>query len=169
MWLRFRLTASPPFCPAFRASAAENSWAVPCSCAARPPCAAISRCRCSLIPAKPLPLLGARRERLPRAGVFEDRRDPVDGLVARDFLELELVEDFFEADRLLFVSPFSRRILFTARAATSSARPPYRPDFLALCSMCLYCRSRFGLAPRGITAPPSLMLSRPTRNLISLV
>jgi len=27
---------------------------------------------------------------------------------------------------------------------------PDRPDFLALCLMCLYCRSRFGLAPRGI-------------------
>ena len=169
MWLRFRLTASPPFCPALRASAAENSWAVPCLCAARPPWAAISRCRCSLIPAKPRPLLDARRERLARAVVFEDRRDPVDELVARDFLELEVVEDFFEAERLLFVSPFSPRILFTVRAATSSARPPYRPDFLALCLMCLYCRSRFGLAPLGITVLLSLMLSTPTRNLITLV
>jgi len=64
-------------------------------------------------------LLDARRERLARAGVFEDPREPVDRLVARD-----LVEDFFEAERLLFVSPLSRRILFTVLAATSSARPP---------------------------------------------
>jgi hypothetical protein len=44
--------------------------------------------------------------------------------VGRDLLELALVEDFFEPDRLVFVSPSSRRILFTVRAATSSARPP---------------------------------------------
>jgi hypothetical protein len=112
-------------------------------------------------------LLEARRERPARAGVFEDRLDRlVDlwraardlaerdlvarDLGARDLLELDRVEDFFEPDRWLFVSPFSRRILFTVRAATSSARPPYRPVFLALCLMCLYCRSRFGLAPLGI-------------------
>jgi hypothetical protein len=68
----------------------------------------------------------------------------------RDLLELALVDDFLAPDRLVFVSPFSLRILFTVRAATSSARPPYRPDFLALCLMCSYCRSRFGLAPLGI-------------------
>jgi hypothetical protein len=68
----------------------------------------------------------------------------------RDLLELALVDDFFEPDRWVFDSPFSRRILFTVRAATSSARPPYRPDFFALCLMCSYCRSRFGLAPLGI-------------------
>src|SRR5439155_794305 len=54
------------------------------------------------------------------------------------------------------------RTLLTVRAASSSARPPYRPDFLALCLMCLYCRSRFGLAPRGIRVPPSFVLSGPT-------
>jgi hypothetical protein len=43
---------------------------------------------------------------------------------ARDLLELVLVDDFFDLDRWVFVSPFSRRILFTVRAATSSARPP---------------------------------------------
>ena len=43
---------------------------------------------------------------------------------ARDLVELVLVEDFFEPDLLVFASPFSRRILFTVRAATSSARPP---------------------------------------------
>ena len=93
-------------------------------------------------------------------------RDRVErDLVARDFatrdlLELALLEDFFEPDRWDFVSPFSRRILFTVRAATSSARPPYRPDFLAVCLMCSYCRSRFGLAPRGIVIPPFLRVMR---------
>jgi hypothetical protein len=79
-------------------------------------------------------------------------------LVDRDLLELELgdlvrldrLEDPLELDRFDLVSPFSLRILLTVLAATSSARPPYRPDFLALCLMCSYCRSRFGLAPRGI-------------------
>jgi len=66
-------------------------------------------------------LLDARRERPVRAGDFEDRgqRD----FVARDLVELALLVDFFEAERWDFVSPFSRRILFTVRAATSSARP----------------------------------------------
>jgi hypothetical protein len=114
----------------------------------------------------------ARRDRL-----VEDLRARVREVVERDFvardfvapdfatrdlLELALVDDFFEPDRWVFVSPFSRRILFTVRAATSSARPPYRPDFFALCLMCLYCRSRFGLAPLGIAAPPSLMVPSPT-------
>jgi hypothetical protein len=64
----------------------------------------------------------------------------------------ELLDFRLELDREPgdFVSPFSRRILLTVRAATSSARPPYRPDFFALCLMCWYCRSRFGLAPRGM-------------------
>ena len=184
MWVRLRLTVWPPFCPALRASVGENSWAVPCLWAARPPCAAISRCRWSLIPAKPRPLLAARRVRPLWAGDFEDRPDrlvedlygrAVRDLVARGFagrglLELARVDDFFEPDRRLFVSPFSRRILFTVRAATSSARPTYRPDFLALCLMCSYCRSRFGLAPLGIENPPfPLVLSTPPSNLISLV
>ena len=64
-------------------------------------------------------------------------------------------EDFFGRERWDLVSPFSRRILLTVRAATSSARRPYRPDLLALCLMCLYCRSRFGLAPRGMDFLPS--------------
>jgi hypothetical protein len=101
----------------------------------------MARCRWSLIPAKPRPSLEARRERPVRARDFEDRgedrpdrvvdvlgvrvRDLVErDFVGRDLLELALVEDFFEPDRLVFVSPFSRRILFTVRAATSSARPP---------------------------------------------
>jgi hypothetical protein len=120
----------------------------------------MARWRWSLIPAKPRPLPDARRDRL-----VEDLRARVREVVERDFvardfvapdfatrdlLELALVDDFFEPDRWVFVSPFSRRILFTVRAATSSARPPYRPDFFALCLMCLYCRSRFGLAPLGI-------------------
>ena len=88
-----------------------------------------------------------------RAG---DLRDRVRERVDRDFVERDLVEldplevFFFPPDRCDLVSPFSRRILFTVRAATSSARPPYRPDFFALCLMCLYWRSRLGLAPRGI-------------------
>jgi hypothetical protein len=53
--------------------------------------------------------------------------------VERDVLELgrlgdrfrrDRLEDPFELARFDLVSPFSRRILFTVRAATSSARPP---------------------------------------------
>src|SRR5256885_10485646 len=137
MWLRSRLTASPPFWPAWRASARENSCAVPCLWAARPPWAAIARCRWSLIPAKPRPLLAARRARRAptrdfdepgderRARVVDDLRarvrDLVDlgfverGFVERDFVEREVLEDFFAADRRDLVSPFSRRILLTVR------------------------------------------------------
>ena len=60
-----------------------------------------------------------RRERL--ADFFEPVRERVD----RDFVERErlAVERPF-LDRWDLVSPFSRRILLTVRAATSSARPP---------------------------------------------
>ena len=113
-----------------------------------------------------------------RAG---DLRDRVRERVDRDFVERDLVEldplevFFFPPDRCDLVSPFSRRILFTVRAATSSARPPYRPDFFALCLMCLYWRSRLGLAPRGIVflLPGSysniLVVALATRKLISRV
>src|SRR4030081_2506258 len=110
MWLRSRLTGSPPFWPAWRASAGANSGAVPCLWAARPPSAAIARCRWSLIPAKPLKLPRARRKR-----VVDDLPD----LVGPGFFLV-----FFELARLVLVSPFSRRILLTVRAATSSARRP---------------------------------------------
>src|SRR5260370_30864583 len=121
MCRRSRLTASPPFCPACRASARENSWAVPYLWAARPPSAAISFWRWSVIPAKPRPLPDARRR------LVEDFRARVPDVVERDFvapdfaaphfapcalLQLALVDDFFEPDRWVFVSPFSRRILF---------------------------------------------------------
>jgi len=66
--------------------------------------------------------------------LVEDRRARVRDRVGRDFVERDfaarvllepaLLGDFFEPDRWDFVSPFSRRILFTVRAATSSARPP---------------------------------------------
>jgi len=138
MWFRSRLTASPPFCPAWRASDGENSWAVPCWWAARPPSAAIARWRWSVIPAKPRPLLDARAARCGRedlewerfdrvVDVLRDRvRDPVDrDFVVRDLLALDrLATFFFPLDRCDLVSPFSRRTLFTVRAATSSARPP---------------------------------------------
>src|SRR5919108_3695857 len=137
MWLRLRLTACPPFSPAWRASDDENSWAVPRWCAARPPAAAIARWRASLIPANPLPLLEDLRERELRpveGRLFEAARE-----VARDRAEVERRDrvadvradraDLFELrflplDRCALVSPFSRRILLTVRAATSSARPP---------------------------------------------
>jgi hypothetical protein len=79
------------------------------------------------MPAKPRP-------RLAVAGFRDRAREPVDrDFVARDLLEPERLRDVFrldrladplELDRLALVSPFSRRILFTVRAATSSARPP---------------------------------------------
>ena len=107
-------------------------------------------------PARDFDDLGDER----RARVVDDFRvrvrDRVDlGFAERPFVDREVLEDFFARDRVDLVSPFSRRILLTVRAATSSARPPYRPDFFALCLMCLYCRSRFGLAPRGIDFLPS--------------
>src|ERR1700694_1844664 len=107
------------------------------------------------MPAKPRPLLDTPRRRpLPLTedffGAVVERDLVAREFAVRDFFELALVEDFFELDRWLLVSPFSRRILFTVRAATSSARAPYRPDFFALCLIFLYCRSRFGLAPLGI-------------------
>jgi len=43
----------PPFRPAFRASSAVHSWAVPFSCAALPPLLAISRCFSGDIDANP--------------------------------------------------------------------------------------------------------------------
>jgi hypothetical protein len=96
-------------------------------------------------------LLEARRERLARAGDFDERRDLAGrDFDARDLRGLAVVDDFFDLARWALVSPFSRRILFTVRAATSSARAPYRPDFFALCLIFSYCRSRFGLAPLGI-------------------
>ncbi len=132
MWLRSRLTASPPFCPARRASADENSCAVPRLWAARPPSAAIARWRWSLIPAKPRPRLeepraaAVRRPTLAVVAFRERVREPRDwDFVDRALLERERLRGLFELDGCDLLSPFSRRILFTVR-----------PDFLALCSMC---------------------------------
>jgi hypothetical protein len=56
-----------------------------------------------------------------RVDLFDAARDRVD----RDFVERERLElDRRFLDRWDLVSPFSRRILLTVRAATSSARPP---------------------------------------------
>jgi hypothetical protein len=51
-----------------------------------------------------------------------------------DFRPDDLRADFRERPLDVFVLalPFWRRFFITVRAATSSARPPYRPDFLAL-------------------------------------
>jgi hypothetical protein len=54
-----------------------------------------------------------------RVRVAVDFREPLRALVVR-----ERVDDLVGRDRLVLVSPFSRRILFTVRAATSSARAP---------------------------------------------
>src|ERR1700737_1882580 len=110
------------------------------------------------MPAKPRPRLEERRadevlRPRPAVAAFPERVREALGRDFADRVELDRTVDFFRVDpRKLdrFASPFSRRILFTVRAATSSVRRPYRPDFLALCLMCSYCRSRFGLAPRGI-------------------
>jgi hypothetical protein len=131
----------------------------------------MARWRASLIPAKPR-RLDVRREReaglLARARILE-----LDDLVrergagdfrvfdrerARDFVARERLADLVELDLCDLVSPLSRRILFTVLAATSSARRPYRPVFLALSLMCSYCRSRFGLAPRGMRLLPYLSI-----------
>ena len=150
----------------------------------------MARWRASLIPAKPL-RLAVRRERdaglLARARILElddprRERGAADFRVfdrerARDFVARERLADLVELDLCDLVSPLSRRILFTVRAATSSARPAYRPVFLALSLMCSYCRSRFGLAPRGMRLLPylsvpfhlSLMVARHPLKLISLL
>jgi hypothetical protein len=100
----------------------------------------------------------ARRARSAAAG-FRGLEPLVRDFAGRDLLAVDRLRDLFPVDRLGdrfdvdrcdLVSPFSLRILFTVLAATSSARLPYRPDFLALSLMCSYCRSRFGLTPRGI-------------------
>jgi hypothetical protein len=97
------------------------------------------------------------RGRVPEAPDRDfDDRDLVEVDRLDDRLALDRLGERLELDRFDLVSPFSLRILLTVRAATSSARPPYRPDFLALCFMCWYCRSRFGLAPRGIDFLPLL-------------
>jgi len=103
------------------------------------------------MPAKPRrPLADRRTEdgRRPRLAVADFRAGLAEALdrdlVDRDVLDLERLGDLFRLDlgdrlaldRVDLASPFSLRILFTVRAATSSARPPYRPDFLALCLMC---------------------------------
>lgn len=62
-------------------------------------------------------------------------------LLARDFVR----------DLAPFASPKRARCLLTTRAATSFSRPRYRPDRSNFLSNCLYSRSRFGLAPLGIT------------------
>src|SRR2546423_14526324 len=53
MCRRFKLTFSPPFRPAARASSGVNSWALPFSWAALPPLRAISFCRWLSIDANP--------------------------------------------------------------------------------------------------------------------
>jgi len=126
----------------------------------------MARCRSLLIPANPRPPFD--RLRLPadlargaaRRDLVDEVREPLRELVDRVFFDFDRLElereraDALRPDDFLarcdFVSPFLRRILFTVRAATSSARPPYRPERLALSLMCLYWRSRFGLAPLGI-------------------
>jgi hypothetical protein len=91
-----------------------------------------------------------RPEEVPR----DDER--ADVLRLEDWRERDLdpeARDFAD-----LVSPLSARILLTVRAATSAWRPLYRPDFLALSLMCSYWRSRFGLAPLGISFTSSSQL-----------
>jgi hypothetical protein len=76
----------------------------------------MDRWRAALMAAKPR-RLAVRRDR--DADDFGDFARELDFDVARDRLA-----DFFELERRGLVSPFSRRILFTVRAATSSARRP---------------------------------------------
>src|SRR6266851_8871864 len=47
-----------------------------------------------------------------------------------------------------FLCPLSLCCFSTVRAATSSARLPYRPDFLAASLMCSYWRCSFSPTPR---------------------
>jgi hypothetical protein len=56
--------------------------------------------------------------------LVDDLGERVWDFVERPLLEADLVDAFFERDLWVLVSPFSRRILLTVRAATSSARRP---------------------------------------------
>ena len=68
------------------------------------------------------------------------RRPPV------DFLAPELLLVFLAVRfRLLFVSPASRRCLFTVAAAICLARAVLRPISCSDSLMCSYCRARFRL------------------------
>ena len=58
----------------------------------------------------------------------------------------------FDVRLAVLASPDRARSLFTVRAAISSARPVLSPRCSALSLMCSYCRSRFGLDPRGMSA-----------------
>jgi hypothetical protein len=58
----------------------------------------------------------------------------------------------FDVRLAVLASPDRARSLFTVRAAISSARLVPSPRCSALVLMCSYCRSRFGLAPLGISA-----------------
>lgn len=72
MCARSRLTVTPPFRPAFRASSDDHSCAVPFSWAARPPLLAISRCRMGSIDANPRRLFPVIRP--PASGLPKMRR-----------------------------------------------------------------------------------------------
>jgi len=56
----------------------------------------------------------------------------------------------------VFDSPDRARSLFTVLAAISVARFGLSPRSRALSLMCSYCRSRFGLDPRGTISPSAL-------------
>src|SRR5215467_2682014 len=73
MCSRFRLTATPPFRPASRASLESNSCAVPLACAAFPPLLAISFCLSRSIDANPRLL---RVRTLPPPSLSASRRPP---------------------------------------------------------------------------------------------
>lgn len=68
-----------------------------------------------------------------------------------------LPEEMSRVDALLVVrdSPDRARSLFTVLAAISVARSGLSPRSFALSLMCSYCRSRFGLDPRGTAGLPS--------------
>jgi hypothetical protein len=54
-----------------------------------------------------------------------------------------------------FVSPFSRRVLFTVAPAIRFAVASERPRSFSLSLTCSYWRSRFALHDLGMFAPPS--------------
>jgi hypothetical protein len=80
-----------------------------------------------------------------------DLRLPPDVRLRPELLFFELLLFFLLLFfRLFFVSPASRRCLFTVRAAISFARFVLRPSFFSDSLMCSYWRSRFALfTPRG--------------------
>src|SRR5713226_5474318 len=69
------------------------------------------------------------------------------------FTSLEFANHDWQRNQWPFLCPFSLCCFSTVRAATSSARLPYRPDFFAASLMCSYWRCSLSPTPRTCLFP----------------